>query len=218
MKSKAGQSLRGIGQAILLGAVAVLLSCAHTLPEQEDAIAQARRHLAAAPYDVRIHLRLAELYLAQRDYLRARQYLALVERGTSGWEAAGIDAARVFRLGIVIAVRGHQLTDAIHRCEEALEREDDLAVRTLLAALLESTGAEHAAERQHRLIIQQHPEDLHQLIELARFYERSSRPDRRLRAQHAYDRYLELAPAGPEAELVRSALLVFRIDEQLAKE
>jgi tetratricopeptide (TPR) repeat protein len=188
--------------------------CATTTPPPPaDPLLAARQRLVADPGDVRTLLDLAELYMHSGDYLRARQYLTLAERLGARALPAGVDGNRVFRLGILIAVQGHQYTDAIRRCQQHLGRAaEDAKVRGLLASLLEATGDELGAERQWRMLILLHPEEGHYLLELARFYGRTSRADRQLLARRLYARYLEVAPQGNEAAQARAAILEIQSD------
>jgi tetratricopeptide (TPR) repeat protein len=191
--------------------MALVLGCAPKDVVRPDPLEQARQQMLAVPQDAGVYFHLAELYLDRHDYLRARQYLALLERNQSAWATAGIEEGAVFRLSVLCAVRSQQYIDAIERCQRRLETGEDLGTRVLLATLLEALGDESAAERQRRLILLQHPQDHHQIIEAARFYERSLRMDRLTQAQELYRRYLTAAPTGPEAGQARAALETQRL-------
>lgn len=183
----------------------------------EDPLEQAKQRLLDNPRDVRNHLALAELYAQRHDYLRAQQYLSLVDNGAGAWSALGIDPDKIFRLAVTVAVRSQQYSDAVRRCRQRLELGEDRGVRELYATLLEALGEESAAERQHRLLILNHPEDARQLVEIARFLERGSRADKLRRAREYYERYLALRPEGPEAPAVRQALRTVAFEEDLAE-
>lgn len=175
----------------------------------------AKQHLLDAPHDVRNHLELAALYMARHDYLRAQQYLSLVETAAGAWSALGIDPERVFRMGILIAVRSQQYGDAVRRSRQRLELGEERGVRELLAALLEAQGEDQEAEAQRRLLVLQYPAEPQLLLDLARFYERSARADRQLYARELYERYLSMQPEGPEATAVRMALRTAELKERL---
>ena len=127
----------------------------------------------------------------------------------------GIDANKVSRLSIAVAVRSQQYSEAIRRCRQRLEIEDEPEVRELYAALLEALGEEGEAERQRQLAIRHHPDNAWLLVELARFYERTSRPDKSQRARALYERYLVLNPEGEGALRVRKALRAAQLEEDL---
>lgn len=205
-------------RALGLGLGLLLLSsgCASVQPAAVDTpLELAKQRLLDAPHDVRNHLELAALYMARNDYLRAQQYLSLVETAAGAWSALGIDPERVFRMGILIAVRSQQYADAVRRSRQRLEVGEERGVRELLAALLEALGEEREAEAQRRLLVLQYPAEPRLLIDLARFYERGARPDRTQRARALYERYLSVKPDGPEATAVRMALRTAEIREQL---
>jgi tetratricopeptide (TPR) repeat protein len=205
--------LRTVGAMLLCGS---LVGCAGQMQTWADEpLEAAKQQLLDAPHDVRTYLRLAELYAQRRDYLRAQQYVSLVESAAGSWSAIGIDAEKVFRLSISVAVRSQQYAEAVRRCKQRLEIEDEPEVRELYAALLEALGDEAEAERQRRLLILQHPEDPRLLIEAARFYERTSRADKRQRARALYDRYLTIRPDGEGAAKVRQALRSAQLQEEL---
>ncbi len=199
-----------LAAAVLL--VASTMGCAKSEMIHEDSFETARQRLITSPQDAGVYLHLAELYLQRGDYLRARQYLALLERHQAAWAPAHIDEEAVFRLGILCAVRSHQYVDAVERCQRRLEAVEDLATRLLLATLLEAMGDEAAALHQHRLILLRHAQEPHPIIEAARFYERSNLADRSSQAQALYQRYLETAPLGAEAPQARAALSAQRLD------
>lgn len=184
----------------------------------EDPLEQAKQRLLDNPRDVRNHLGLAELYAQRHDYLRAQQYLSLVDNAAGAWSTLGIDPDKVFRLAVTVAVRSQQYSDAVRRCRQRLELGEDRSVRELYATLLEALGEELAAERQRRLLVLHHPEDARQLVELARFLERGSRADKRQRAREYYERYLALRPEGPEAPAVRQALRAVAFEADLAEQ
>lgn len=183
----------------------------------EDPLEQAKQRLLDSPQDPRSHLRLAELYMQRHDYLRAQQYLSLVDNAAGAWSAVGIEAEEVFRLAITAAVRSQQFGDAVRRCRQRLELGEESGVRELLAALLEALGEEREAERQRRLLILHHPGEPRHLVELARFYERGSRADRGRRARELYEQYVALRPEGPEAGRIRQALRAAQLEEELAR-
>lgn len=195
-----------------------------------DALHGALRHLISNPDDVKAQLDLSEMFLRQRDYLRARQYLALAERSQAERAPPGrgtgpelesepeIESERMFRLAIVIAVRSQQYQTAVHYCTQRLEKAENAAVRGLLAAVLEAAGDEAGAARQLRLLCALHPDEPRRLYDLARFYERSTHLDRRRLARELYRRYLDTAPAGPDADLARTALSLDQLEQRAAKE
>lgn len=193
--------------------------CATTAPPPTDPLLAARQRMAADPGDVLTLIELSELYMKSGDLLRARQYLAMVERTAAHGLPPGIDGKRVFKLGILIAVQGHQYTDAIRRCQQRLRRApEDAPVRSLLASLLEAIGDELGAERQWRMLIALHPAEGHPLLELARFYDRTTRADRQHLSQRLYARYLEVEPQGSEATQARAALLEMQGDGLMRQE
>lgn len=198
--------------------VLLLVSGCATLPQGtvDAPLELAKQRLLDAPQDVRNHLELATLYMARHDYLRAQQYISLVENAAGAWSALGIEPEHVFRLGILIAVRSQQYSEAVRRSRQRLELSEERRVRELLAALLEALGDEKEAESQRRLLMLQYPAEPQYLVELARFYERGGRPDRSRRARELYERYLSLQPEGPEATAVRMALRTAALQEQLS--
>ncbi|MFO0579274.1 MAG: hypothetical protein U1A78_35175 [Polyangia bacterium] len=186
-----------------------------------DPLTAARERLQKTPGDARTLVELAELYFLSRDYLRARQYLALAEQVSARAPGAGagteIDREKMFQLGLLIAVHGEQYSVAIKRCQERLMRKPaDSRVRSLLASLHEALGDELAAEKQLRLLLLMHPEQSAFLVDLARFYERGSRADKKEQAHRLYHRYLDVAPQGALAPQVRAALLAQQVDESPA--
>lgn len=191
--------------------------CAAKTERSFDPLEEARHRLVEAPGDASVHLELSELFLAQRDYLRARQYLSLAERGFSGGSAQNVDREQIFRVAILIAVRSQQYTEAIRRCTQRLEQGEDARVRGLLATLLETTGDEAGAARQLRLLALLHPDEPHRLLDLARFYERSAHPARMQLARELYQRYLSQAPKGAEAAQVRAALSIDQLEQTAAR-
>lgn len=186
----------------------------------DPVLAAARQRMAKNPGDAALQRELAELYLKRHDYLRARQYLNLVEEQTPERQhAAGISDDQLFQLGVLIAVGSQHYSQAIRRCQARLEQAiEDAATRRLLASLLEGVGDEAGAERQWRLLAALHPTEAQHVLELARFYLRSERADRAQLAHKQYARYLELAPDGPEATRVKTALRIQQLDEQIAAE
>jgi len=211
---------RWLGMVIALGALLAQAGCATKAPVVVDPVlAAARQRLVKNPGDPRPQLALAELYFQRHDYLRATQYLSLVEDQAARQRREGIDAERVFQLGVLIAVHGQHYSQAIRRCEARLEQVmEDHRTRGLLASLLEAIGDELAAERQWRLMVALQPKEASHLLSLARFYQRTERVDRNQLAQRLYSRYLELEPAGPEAARVKAALRLQQLDETLASE
>ncbi len=209
------------GQKVMLPALLGLLlgplGCASLSKNQSDPQAEARQRLAEAPADTETHIALSEFFLQQRDYLRARQYLSLAERGIGGVAPAPLDAERVFRLAILIAVRSQQYSDAILRCKQRLEHVQDPHVRVLLARLLETTGDEAGAAQQLRLLTQLYPNEPERLLELARFYEHSTLLDRRRLSRELFRRYLEVAPQGAEATQVKAALILDQLEQKAAR-
>lgn len=205
--------IRALWALVLCVAFTGCASRMHTWADEP--LEQAKQRLLDAPQDIRNHLHLAEMYAQRQDYLRAQQYLSLVETAAGSWSAVGIDADKVSRMSIAIAVRSQQYSEAIRRCRQRLEIEDEPEVRELYAALLEALGEEKEAERQRQLSIRHHPEDARLLVGLARFYERTSRPDKSLRARTLYERYLVLSPEGPDATKVRKALRAAQLEEDV---
>lgn len=176
------------------------LGCAPKGPQRPPELEAAHRQMEQSPQDPDSYLRLARLYLYRGDYLRGRQYLALGERFPRH------DVEQAFRLGVVLAVRAGVLDEAIRRCRQALERKEDVTVRLLLSNVLEAAGRWGEAQVEREMVLAESPADGHQLIEMARFYERSGRPRGEQRAAEYYQRYLASAPAGPEAPQARAAL------------
>lgn len=171
---------------------------------KSDPVAQARQRLAASPHDPDVYLDLVKLSIGNEDYLRAAQYLSLAERADVSPERA----EELFRLGLRIAVKSKNYGDAIQRCQERLRQKEDLSLRRLLAALFEAHGDMREAERQHQLILQIHPSAVEHMVQVARFYERSTMPDKLAQARALYESYLAKAPQGSEAPQVRTALQI----------
>lgn len=211
---------RWLSMVILSGALLAEGGCATKPPVIVDPmLTTARQALVKNPGDLRPQLALAELYFQRHDYLRATQYLSLVEGQSARYRSEGIDAERVFQLGVLIAVHGQHYSQAIRRCQARLEQVmEDSRTRSLLASLLEAIGDELAAERQWRLMVALQPKEPGHLLSLARFYLRTERIDRNQLAQRLYSRYLELEPEGPEAARVKAALRIQQLDETLASE
>jgi hypothetical protein len=194
--------------ASLYGVVAlsgVLLGC-HTQPVvvSIDPLAIARQRLTATPRDPAVYLDLVRLSIDRHDYLRAMQYLSLAEHSA----LADSQAEQLFQLGLTIAIRSQNYSDAIRRCQTGLEQRESLALRRLLALLLEAHGDVSEAEHQHIALLTLYPSISEQLVEVARFYERSSLPERTAKASAMYQRYLDVAPAGAAAQQARAALLL----------
>src|SRR4051812_43115030 len=108
---------------VVLTAIAAvgLCGCAKSAVREPDPLYEAQRRLLGNPSDVRTQVQLSELFLQQRDYLRARQYLSLAEQGMAARATPGLDGERVFRLAIVIAVRSQQYSEAARYCTQQLE-------------------------------------------------------------------------------------------------
>lgn len=193
-----------------------------TVPPTPQESLQAR--FVQNPTDVEPLIELVKLHYGRQDLLRARQYIALAEKILSRRTAEGdIDSVgtwreTVFHLALRVAIRSGQLDDAARRCRAELERGENLKLRILLANLYEAAGEARMSERERRLLLLLHPEAVHELIELARFYERSTLPDRIKKAYAAYQRYLTRQPKGADAEQARAALVVNRFDSQTGKE
>lgn len=176
-------------------------------PELEGAY----RRMEREPDRGEPYLEIARHYLHRSDYLRARQYLAL------GEQRPVKDRDGAFRLGVLISVRAGQYDEAVARCRRQLEAQEDPHVRLLLASIYEGTGKWTEAELERRLVLAAWPDDPHQIIEMARFYQRSSRPDGTERAAELYRRYLEAAPAGPDAPQARAALQAISFNESASR-
>lgn len=209
---------RRLLSGLLLSSLLCASGCVSAPQPAPDPLTAARERLLQAPGDARTLVELAELYFLSRDYLRARQYLSLAEQVSARAPAAGpgaaVDREKVFQLGLLIAVHGEQYSVAIKRCQERLEqRPADSRVRSLLASLLEALGDELAAEKQLRLLLLLHPDQAAFLVDLARFYERGARADKKEQAHRLYHRYLDVAPQGALAPQVRAALLAQQVDE-----
>jgi len=193
--------------AFLYGVVAlscVLLGC-HTQPVvSTDPLANARQRLAVTPRDPTVYLDLVRLSLDRQDYLRAMQYLSLAEHSA----LADSQGEQLFQLGLTIAIRSQNYSDAIRRCQNGLEQRESLELRRLLALLLEAHGDQGEAEHQHLALLALYPSISEQFVEVARFYERSSLPERTAKACAMYQRYLTIAPAGAAAQQARAALLL----------
>jgi tetratricopeptide (TPR) repeat protein len=157
------------------------------------------------------YLELARIYFRRGDYLRARQYLTLAE----GHPIKDQDGA--FRLAVMISVRAGQFDEAIGRCRRQLEAREDAHVRLLLASIFEATGRWSDAELERKLVLSAWPDDPHQIIEMARFYQRSTRPDSAERAAELYRRYLASMPAGPDAPQARAALQAISFNESASR-
>lgn len=209
-----GNGHRWLGFVLLFAAAIEQGGCAARSVGPADPLTEARHRLVENPADPRTQLLLSELYLQQRDYLRARQYLQLAERGLQLERPPELALDRVFRLAITIAVRSQQYSEAIRRCHSRLEQREEASVRALLASLLEATGDEPGAEKNLRLLIEQEPSEPQRLVELARFYERSRIVDRRRLSRELYERYLERAPAGTEAPQARAALVLDDLEQR----
>ena len=182
----------------------VLLGC-HTQPVvSTDPLASARQRLAVTPRDPTVYLDLVRLSLDRQDYLRAMQYLSLAEHSA----LADSQAEHLFQLGLTIAIRSQNYSDAIRRCQNGLEQRESLELRRLLALLLEAHGDQWEAEQQHLALLALYPSISEQFVEVARFYERSSLPERTAKACAMYQRYLAIAPAGAAAQQARAALLL----------
>ncbi len=191
--------------------VAAASGCAPKGPQHPPEMEAALHRVEQEPNDAAGYLEMSRVALRQKDYLRARQYLAVAER------APHHDAMANFRLGVVISVRSGQYDDAILRCHRQLERKEDAEVRVLLAAILEATGDTPGAEVQRQLVIAARPDDLHQLIELARFYQRIGSRDGQRRAAQLYRRYLDKAPGGADAPQARAALLAQDLEKSVLR-
>lgn len=216
---------RRILSCLMITALLAASGCATVPKPAPDPLTAARERLLQSPGDAKTLIELSELYFLSRDYLRARQYLSLAEqvtaRGLPPGDSAvhGVDVEKMFQLGLLIAVRSEQYSIAIQRCQQRLERRPaDARVRSLLAGLLESIGDELAAEKQLRLLLLLHPDEAVYLVDLARFYERSSRADKKQQAHRLYHRYLDAAPQGALAPQVRAALLAQQIEETPVQE
>lgn len=206
---------------LFAGALSTQAGCASKVPVISDPVlAAARQRMVKNPGDPAPLRELAELYLKRHDYLRANQYLSLVEEQTPERQrAAGIGEDQLFKLGVLISVGSQHYSQAIRRCQARLEQViGDAATRRLLASLLEGVGDEPGAERQWRLLVGLHPNEAQHVLELGRFYLRSERSDRNQLAHKQFSRYLELAPDSPEAIRVKTALRIQQLDEQIAAE
>jgi tetratricopeptide (TPR) repeat protein len=182
----------------------LLAACARA-PQRPPDLEAAYRRLEAQPQQGEGYLELARLYLLREDYLRARQYLALAEARP----VKDKDRQALSQLALVIAVRSGQYDEAIRLCRQRLEQKEEPEVRRLLAALLEGVSRFPESERERQLLVAALPHDPHPLIELARFYERWSRPER---AVALYQRYLQAAPQGAEADRARAALRALAVE------
>src|SRR5262245_21885914 len=132
----------------------LLLSGCLTKPATTPSVVdQAFARMQQDPGNATPLLELVQGFLAERDYLRARQYLGLLENHPS----AEKHRDEIFRLSVLIAVRAKQYRDAISRCEQRLRDREELAVRVLLASLWEALIDMRAAERERQLILIQHP-------------------------------------------------------------
>jgi len=206
-------------RVVLLAIAAVALGgCATSAVRAPDPLDEAQRRLLRNPSDVGTQVELSELFLQQRDYLRARQYLSLAEQGMAGRATPGLDSGRVFRLAIVIAVRSQQYSEAVRYCTQKLEEAEDSDIRSLLATLLETAGEPEEAARQLQLLLVLHADQPRRLIDLARFYERSTHLERRRLSRELYQRYLEAAPQGADSARVRAALTLDQIERRGTKE
>lgn len=210
--SPPGRTLRaGIRTAVVL----LLGACSAGQQAAPSPLEQARQRLAEHPQDPATYLKLATLSLERQDVLRAGQYLALAERSVAAGQGAhGIDPEALFELGITIAVRAQNYSEAIRRCLARLDASEAGSVRRLLAVLYEAHGELREAERQHLLLLKLHPDAVEDLAAAARFYERSGLSDRLDRARELYQRYLAAAPNGESARQVRAALQINMFDSQ----
>lgn len=195
----------------LFSALALALLGCHAEPAlPADPILAARQRLIRTPRDPAVHLELANLAYGNQDYLRAMQYLSLVDRGQLSVEQRD----EAFRLALAITVRARNYDEAIRRTQEELLAHESLELRRLLALFYEAHGNLGDAERQHLIIAELYPGAIEPLAEAARFYERSNLPNRISRARELYERYLQAAPNGPESAQVRAALVINRQLEQ----
>lgn len=202
---------RPAGPHAALGLLLIALlgsGCTRLQQHTPSPIELALKRMEGAPNDVTPLLDLVTQYLADGDYLRARQYIGLADKHIGARAAA----ERIFRLAVSVAVRSQNYNDAIELCEAYLSDHRDLNVRRLLATLFEATSNPVAAERQRKLILLHHPEARDQLVELARFYERSQLPDGLKRARSSYKRYLAESPNGLLSDQVRATLQTMDFD------
>lgn len=179
---------------------------------------QLQNQLDRDPKNPRILLALAEAYMREGDSLRAQQYQRVAERivlngpqpdGLS-WPAQLVDYTQ--RLGLRIAVRDQQYSEAIRRCRMLLEESESVEMRQLLAVLLEALGEETAAERERQLLLSLYPGEPRFLFELGRMCRRSQDPARHARGKDYFERYLVAAPDGPQASSARAILAAYQHD------
>ncbi len=206
-----GRALRAARAALpilLTVAVGWAAGCATRPQTPAGVVEQTFQKLKQDPNNLRPLIELAQVFISERDFLRARQYLAIAEQHPSGEQYRD----ELFKLAMVIAVRSQQYRDAIARCEQRLRDKEELGVRVLLANLWEALPDLRAAERERQLVLIHHPEAHEQWVELARFYERSFLPSARDLAKRSYERYLKLAPDGKVAAQARAALRTLAFD------
>lgn len=206
----------------LLLALPALGACAPKGPQRPPELAEAHRRIEQRPNDGDAYLDLARYYFAERDLLRARQYLEVAER------LHVKDPAARLRLALSITIGLGLYDDAVARIRVQLDKKDDTSLRLLLATVLEGMGRHREAELERRLVQEARPDDAHLLLENARFYQRwraaelgrargrgealPSDP----RAVALLQRCLELAPKGPDAEQARAALRAMELQSEKA--
>ncbi len=195
-----------------------LASCTKHATEM-DPVAEMRQRLLHSPTSPRSLTELAESYLKSGDYLRAGQYVRLAERLQAQGAVPAVDEKRLFQLSVVTSIRAQHYSTAVQRCILWISSHPaDVESRQLLATLLESTGDEPAAERQWRMLVGLNPHEGKFLLELARFYQRSSRSDKHRLAKQTYEKYLETSPSSAAVAQVKAALLEIEQLEPSAQE
>lgn len=187
--------------------ISPLVSCTKRATEI-DPVTEMRQRLLQSPTSPRTLTELAESYLKSGDYLRAGQYARLAERLQAQGAVPSVEEYRLFQLSVLTSIRAHQYSSAMQRCLLWVgSHPSDPEPRQLLATLLEGTDNEPAAERQWRMLVALNPQDGRFLLELARFYQRSSRTDKHRLAKQTYEKYLETSPSSTAVAQVKAALL-----------
>jgi predicted Zn-dependent protease len=187
--------------------VLVLCGCgalAPTTPAEKPSEISAR--LAQNPDDVKANIEAGAASEASGDWLRAEQYYLRAE-------ALGMPEMQVLPRILRVLVAGQRYHEALRRCEQRLVRvPEDRNTRYVRAALLMAVERGKDAERE--LITLQHtkPTDPRAWLELGRLYR--DQHDR-VQARAMFAKYLELAPDGADAPVVRFDLAE---DPRLAEE
>jgi tetratricopeptide (TPR) repeat protein len=188
----------GLTGALLLATIGCASTAREIAPTPSKDASPLERQFAAAPNDPALNLQLGAAAEAGGDLLRAEQYYLRAE-------ALGTPPAEIVPRLLRVLVAARRYDEALERCRRRLSRApEDRPTRLVEAALLVALERPKEAEHELNTLVRTKPADPQPYLALGKLYRDGYHDAARARAM--FEKFLALAPAGEQAEVVRYEL------------